>query len=60
MPVWHANGTVKMGKTDDPTACVDSKFRVRGVDSLRVADLSVAPFTMKYVQPKPSVYGQSD
>lgn len=43
--VWHANGTVKMGKKDDTNACVDSSFRVRGVQGLRVADLSVAPLT---------------
>ncbi|KAL6710344.1 hypothetical protein ACN47E_009290 [Coniothyrium glycines] len=43
--VWHANGTVKMGRKDDPTACVDSEFRVLGIKGLRVADLSVAPLT---------------
>lgn len=43
--VWHANGTVKMGKREDEGACVDSGFRVVGVEGLRVADLSVAPLT---------------
>lgn len=43
--VWHANGTAKMGREDDPLACVDSSFQVRGVKGLRVADLSVAPLT---------------
>ncbi|KAH9882255.1 hypothetical protein J1614_001427 [Plenodomus biglobosus] len=43
--VWHANGTVKMGKREDEGACVDSGFRVRGVEGLRVVDLSVAPLT---------------
>jgi choline dehydrogenase-like flavoprotein len=43
--VWHANGTVMMGKTDDGKACVDSRFRVFGVEGLRVADLSVCPLT---------------
>ncbi|KAF2855887.1 GMC oxidoreductase [Plenodomus tracheiphilus IPT5] len=43
--VWHANGTVKMGKREDENACVDSGFRVRGVEGLRVVDLSVAPLT---------------
>jgi choline dehydrogenase-like flavoprotein len=42
---WHANGTVKMGNNNDPSACVDSRFRVRGVEGLRVADLSVCPLT---------------
>ena len=36
-----------MGKTDgdhdDPQACVDTDFRVRGLDGLRVVDMSVAP-----------------
>ncbi|CAO2654982.1 Nn.00g117150.m01.CDS01 [Neocucurbitaria sp. VM-36] len=43
--VWHANGTVKMGSKKDELACVDSAFRVRGVEGLRVADLSVCPLT---------------
>ncbi|KAI8942906.1 hypothetical protein NX059_000945 [Plenodomus lindquistii] len=43
--VWHANGTVKMGRQEDERACVDSGFRVRGVQGLRVVDLSVAPLT---------------
>jgi len=47
-PLWHANGTVKMGPPPDPTTCVDSKFRVDGIESLRVADMSVAPLTVKY------------
>ncbi|CAI6274652.1 unnamed protein product [Periconia digitata] len=43
--VWHANGSVKMGKADDKLACVDSRFRVRGVEGLRVVDCSVCPLT---------------
>jgi choline dehydrogenase-like flavoprotein len=43
--VWHANGTAMMGKKENPLACVDSNFRVYGVDGLRVADLSVCPLT---------------
>ncbi|KAB5526340.1 hypothetical protein GE09DRAFT_1207576 [Coniochaeta sp. 2T2.1] len=39
----HAIGTCGMGADDDPMAVVDSKFRVRGVDSLRVVDGSVFP-----------------
>lgn len=45
--VWHANGTVKMGKKEDESACVDTSFRVYGVEGLRVADLSVCPLTTK-------------
>ena len=36
-------GTVKMGKPGDETAAVDSKFRVFGLENLRVADMSVVP-----------------
>ncbi|KAH8799830.1 glucose-methanol-choline oxidoreductase [Xylogone sp. PMI_703] len=43
--VWHANGTVKMGHKSDPMACVDSDFKVFGIDGLRVVDLSICPFT---------------
>ncbi|KAF2010118.1 GMC oxidoreductase [Aaosphaeria arxii CBS 175.79] len=43
--VWHANGTVVMGKPENPKACVDTSFRVYGVQGLRVADLSVCPVT---------------
>lgn len=43
--VWHANGTVKMGKEGDEKACVDSSGRVFGLQGLRVADLSVCPLT---------------
>jgi choline dehydrogenase-like flavoprotein len=56
-PLWHANGTIKMGPPSDPTACVDSKFRVYGIESLRVANMSVAPLTVKYAltQPNPTL-----
>ncbi|KAL5117897.1 hypothetical protein ACEQ8H_004215 [Pleosporales sp. CAS-2024a] len=43
--VWHANGTVKMGKAGEKGACVDSGGRVYGVQGLRVADVSVCPHT---------------
>ncbi|KAK2809739.1 hypothetical protein FQN50_003584 [Emmonsiellopsis sp. PD_5] len=42
-PLFHAHGTAKMGKADDPRACVDTNFRVYGVEKLRVVDLSVCP-----------------
>ncbi|KAL8827722.1 MAG: hypothetical protein Q9170_006899 [Blastenia crenularia] len=41
---WHPCGTVKMGKQDDPGTCVDTNFRVVGMQGLRVVDMSVAPF----------------
>ncbi|KAJ5758688.1 hypothetical protein N7520_005844 [Penicillium odoratum] len=40
---WHMTGTVKMGKNDDPDAVVDPDFKVIGIESLRVADMSVVP-----------------
>jgi choline dehydrogenase-like flavoprotein len=43
--VWHANGTVMMGKAEDAKACVDASFKVFGIEGLRVADLSVCPLT---------------
>ncbi len=35
--------TVKMGREEDKSACVDTDFRIRGVQNLRVVDLSVLP-----------------
>ena len=40
-PAWHAIGTCRMGQ--DNGAVVDPELRVRGVDRLRVADISVMP-----------------
>ncbi len=39
----HACCTNKMGRADDPTAVVDSEFRVLGTRGLRVVDASVFP-----------------
>ena len=39
----HASGTCAIGADDDPLAVLDSRFRVRGVDGLRVVDASVFP-----------------
>ncbi|KAI1136875.1 GMC oxidoreductase [Hypoxylon sp. FL0543] len=40
---YHMTGTAKMGKHGDSDAVVDSDFRVRGIEGLRVADMSVVP-----------------
>lgn len=40
---WHMTGTVKMGKEGDEEAPVDADFRLRGVEGVRVADMSVVP-----------------
>ena len=40
-PGYHACGTAKMG--NDAMAVVDDRLRVRGVDGLRIVDISVFP-----------------
>ncbi|KAI7773760.1 hypothetical protein LA080_009898 [Diaporthe eres] len=40
MTVYHASCTARMGRVDDPTAVVDSRARVIGVQRLRVVDAS--------------------
>ncbi|CAH0002408.1 unnamed protein product [Clonostachys byssicola] len=39
----HATGSCRMGPKGDRDACIDSQFRVQGVEGLRVADASVFP-----------------
>ena len=39
----HACGTCRIGPPSDPLAVIDSRFRVRGVQGLRVVDASVFP-----------------
>ena len=41
--IYHAAGTCKMGPAADAMAVVDAALRVRGVESLRVADASIMP-----------------
>jgi choline dehydrogenase len=41
--IFHAVGTCRMGRADDPAAVVDSRLRVRGVPGLRIVDASVMP-----------------
>lgn len=41
---YHPSGSVRMGPDGDPTAVVDSKLRVRGLEGLRVIDCSIIPF----------------
>ncbi|KAJ5951944.1 glucose-methanol-choline oxidoreductase [Penicillium vulpinum] len=40
---YHSVGTCRMGKANDPEAVVNSRFQVKGMKNLRVADLSVCP-----------------
>ncbi len=39
----HTSGTCKMGPESDPMAVVDPFCRVRGLENLRVVDLSICP-----------------
>lgn len=39
----HASSSCRMGPKGDRNSCVDSRFRVNGVESLRVVDASVFP-----------------
>jgi choline dehydrogenase-like flavoprotein len=41
--IFHPVGTAKMGIPSDPTAAVDERLRVIGLDGLRVVDASVMP-----------------
>lgn len=40
---YHPASTARMGADGDPMAVLDARLRVRGVDNLRVADLSAVP-----------------
>ena len=40
---YHPSGTAKMGADNDKMSVLDSKLRVRGIDNLRVCDLSAMP-----------------
>ncbi|CAG7817280.1 unnamed protein product [Allacma fusca] len=39
--LWHPAGTCRMGRRNDPTAVVDSRLRVLGLQNIRIADASV-------------------
>ena len=40
---YHPSGTAKMGADNDKMAVLDAKMRVRGIENLRVSDLSAVP-----------------
>lgn len=40
---YHPAGTARMGPANDRLAVLDSRLRVRGIESLRVCDLSAMP-----------------
>ena len=40
---YHPAGTTRMGADGDPMAVLDARMRVRGLDGLRVCDMSAVP-----------------
>jgi choline dehydrogenase len=54
----HASCTCAIGADNDPKAVLDSKFRVRGVEGLRVVDASVFPRIPGYFVAVPIVSTQ--
>lgn len=46
-PAQHLAGTCRMGRSQDPTAVVDQRGQVHGMQSLRVVDASVMPTTVR-------------
>ncbi|WP_332816190.1 GMC family oxidoreductase [Ramlibacter sp.] len=41
--IFHPVGTTRMGRDGDPMAVLDPRFRLRGVDGLRVVDAGAMP-----------------
>jgi choline dehydrogenase len=50
---FHPSGTCRMGS--DPTAVVDPRLRVVGVEGLRVADASVMPAALNACTHAPTI-----
>jgi choline dehydrogenase len=50
---FHPSGTCRMGS--DPTAVVDPRLRVVGLQSLRVADASIIPATTERLHSRTNI-----
>lgn len=53
-PFFHPACTARMGRADDPSAVLDARCRVRGIDGLRVVDASSFP-TLPNAMPNAAV-----
>ncbi|XP_074030301.1 glucose dehydrogenase [FAD, quinone] [Leptinotarsa decemlineata] len=56
--LYHQMGTCKMGPREDPTSVVDSRFRVHGMESLRVVDASIIPFISGHINAVCIMFGE--
>jgi len=50
---YHPAGTARMGADGDRMAVLDAAMRVRGIDNLRVADMSACPTSIRETLPRP-------
>ncbi|KAI4225160.1 MAG: hypothetical protein LQ349_007111 [Xanthoria aureola] len=57
--VWHAAGTCKMGRREDPMAVLDGKGKVYKVQGLRVVDASAFPL-LPPGHPQATVYALAE
>jgi len=46
LTIYHPMSTVRMGRANDPEACLTPDCRVKGVTGLRVVDASIVPELM--------------
>jgi len=46
---WHLASSAKIGKSPDAGAVVNSNLKVFGLKHVHVAELSIMPFSLKFV-----------
>lgn len=44
LTIYHPVGTAKMGPDNDPTAVVDPRLKLKGIENLRIVDGSIMPY----------------